>query len=224
MSTSKITKNLLEAVNSILTGQKLQEASYIDKKNHKASNINQLEDLLAAELDLGGVDDEDLKNLLTHFKKGYSIAVAVGAADKRELKKDGYVPGPFAIYKDMDERNQEIYIKAPAGMKESTEGLEEASGFAYDIQRGTSPHEFIADFDEIEGTHVGDWMRSIEAMQRLMKAANTNSYEFKEVVLPKAKADTKDEVEKQWKTKGYKLFDYAITKKGETFLLFYKKA
>ena len=127
MSTNKITKNLLEAANSVLTGQKLQEAAYIDKKNHKASNINQLEDLIAAELDLGGVDQEDLENLLTHFKKGYSIAVAVGAADKRELKKDGYVPGPFAIYKDMDERNQEIYIKAPAGMKESTESLQEAS-------------------------------------------------------------------------------------------------
>ena len=115
-----------------------------------------------------------------------------------------------------------VWIAYKKGVKK--ESLEEASGFAYDIQRGTSPHEFIADFDEIEGTHVGDWMSSIEAMQRLMKAANTNSYEFKEVVLPKTKANTKDEVEKQWKTKGYRLFDYAITKKGETFLLFYKKA
>jgi len=49
--------------------------------------------------------------------KGYDIAVAVGAASKRDLKKDGYTLGNFAAYKDGDGKMQEIFVKAPAGMK-----------------------------------------------------------------------------------------------------------
>jgi len=71
-------------------------------------------------------------------------------------------------------------------------------------------------------------------MKKLMKAANTNSYEFKEVILPKGKEDTEAEVEKQMKDKGYKLFDTGMNfgsgnlltgPKGNYFtgLLFYKK-
>jgi hypothetical protein len=106
----------------------------------------------------------------------------------------------------------------------SGQKLQEAKDFVYDVPRDTDPDDFIADFDEIENTNVGNWMKSFEAMKKLMKAANTNSYEFKEVILPKAKADTKDQVETQWKSKGYKLFDYGTTSKGEIGLLFYKKA
>ena len=200
MSTNKITKNLLEAVNSVLTGQSLKEAAYIDKKNHKASNIGQLEDLIAAELDLGGVDDEDLKNLLTHFKKGYSIAVAVGAADKRELKKDGYVPGPFAIYKDMDERNQEIYIKAPMkeSSEESTEDLEEAA-------KSLTPEQskFIKDFDEEHQISAKDWL-SPEKIDKLMKLVNDKK-KFMGILYETSKKN-KGQIITKWESKGWKLF------------------
>jgi len=119
MST-KISKSLLESISNVVNSdsKNLTESyDYINKKNHKASNTDQLEDLIAAELDLGGVDDEDLETMLDLFKKGYDIAVAVGAASKRDLKKDGYTLGNFAAYKDGDGKMQEIFVKAPAGMK-----------------------------------------------------------------------------------------------------------
>lgn len=107
------TKNLLESVNSVLSGQKLQEASYIDKRNNKAANVGQLEDLIASELDIASMPSDELKDLLVLFKKGYSIAVAVGAADKKELKKNGYTLGDFSAQEDLDGKMQEIYVKAP---------------------------------------------------------------------------------------------------------------
>jgi len=235
--TTKISKSLLESISNVVNSdsKNLTESyDYINKKNHKASNTDQLEDLIAAELDLGGVDDEDLETMLDLFKKGYDIAVSVerdGTAS--ELKKDGYTIGNFAIYKNEAAKRQQIYVKAPAGMKEESEQMSEAKDFVYDYQ-GKDPYEFVDGFDDAEGTKVGNWMRRPEAMKKLMKAANTNSYEFKEVILPKGKEDTEAEVEKQMKDKGYKLFDTGMNfgsgnlltgPKGNYFtgLLFYKK-
>lgn len=132
--TTKINKSLLESISKIVNSdsKNLTESySYINKKNHKASNTDQLEDLIAAELDLGGVDDEDLETMLDLFKKGYDIAVSVerdGTAS--ELKKDGYTIGNFAIYKNEAAKRQQIFVKAPAGMKDESKkdkkDLEEA--------------------------------------------------------------------------------------------------
>jgi hypothetical protein len=115
----------------------------------------------------------------------------------------------------------------------SKDALTEAKDYVYDYQ-GKDPYEFVDGFDDAEGTKVGNWMRRPEAMRKLMKAANTNSYEFKEVILPKGKENTEAEVEKQMKDKGYKLFDTGMNfgsgnlltgPKGNYFtgLLFYKK-
>jgi hypothetical protein len=119
------------------------------------------------------------------------------------------------------------------GNMQESEEMSEAKDSVYDYQ-GKDPYEFVDGFDDAEGTKVGSWMRRPEAMRKLMKAANTNSYEFKEVILPKGEENTEAEVEKQMKNKGYKLFDTGMNfgsgnlltgPKGNYFtgLLFYKK-
>ena len=163
--TTKISKSLLESISNVVNSdsKNLTESySYIDKKNNKASNTDQLEDLIAAELDLGGVDDEDLETMLNLFKKGYYIAVAVGASAKRELKKDGYTLGNFAAYKDGDERTQEIYVKAPAGMKEETEGnkLEEAKSSYRSLDKNNVSKGDYANVDKFEAFVLGELIDS----------------------------------------------------------------
>jgi len=217
--TTKISKSLLESISNVVNSdsKNLTESySYINKKNHKASNTDQLEDLIAAELDLGGVDDEDLETMLDLFKKGYDIAVSVERdGTTSELKKDGYTIGNFAIYKNEAAKRQQIYVKAPAGMKEESEQMSEAAAVI-----PTDPEDFIVYFGNKYNSAAEAWLDK-KRIPALMKIVNDKSKTVKTAMGDADKEDEADKIISKMKAKGFKLFDYEENGSSLDFI-FYK--
>jgi len=84
--------------------------------------------------------------------------------------------------------------------------------------------KFILEFDDDLRTNVGDWMKDLNTIEKLMRLAKTNSYDFKEIVLPSSDAVNMNSVISTQRGKGYKLFDSGTIPgpSGKRGLLFYK--
>jgi len=83
--------------------------------------------------------------------------------------------------------------------------------------------KFVSEFDDKLRLNVGNWMKDFDAIEKLMRTAKTDSYDFKEVMLGRgASTGNRNAAIAVQKAKGFKLFDSGTTETGETGLLFYK--